>query len=132
MDILIVKPKWAELILSGQKIWEIRGSNTSKRGIIGIAESGTGKVFGEVELINSRRMTHGDYVSGKHRHCLEYFRTSVPDTVQMEIIASYIDWENLRNIYQTPYIWELRNAKRYDEPKPYNHPKGAVIWVKGE
>ena len=114
MDILIVKPKWAELILSGQKTWEIRGSNTNKREIIGIAESGTGKVFGEVELIGSSRMCFRDFIFNFDRHWIEK------------------TWKELHEIYKTPYIWELRNAKRYDEPKPYNHPKGAVIWVKGE
>ena len=114
MDILIVKPKWAELILSRQKTWEIRGSNTNKRGLIGIAESGTGKVYGEVELIDSRAMFYADFVEGAYNHKLS------------------IVWGKLQDIYPQPYIWELRNAKRYDEPKPYNHPKGAVIWVKGE
>jgi len=26
MNVLIIKPKWADLILSGKKTWEIRGS----------------------------------------------------------------------------------------------------------
>ena len=114
MDILIVKPKWAELILSGQKTWEIRGSNTNKRGIIGIAESGTGKVYGEVELIDSTPLDLKGFFIGQKWHKLD------------------IAWTELWTRYKTPYAWELRNAKRYDEPKPYNHPKGAVIWVKGE
>ena len=112
MDILIIKPKWAELILSGQKIWEIRGSNTKKRGIIGIAESGTGKVFGEVELVDSYPMDFKNFLIGQKWHKLN------------------ITWAELLTIYKKPHAWELRNAKRYDEPKPYNHPKGAVIWVK--
>ena len=29
---LVVKKKWLDLILAGQKTWEIRGSSTSKRG----------------------------------------------------------------------------------------------------
>ncbi|GAF99913.1 unnamed protein product, partial [marine sediment metagenome] len=28
------------------------------------------------------------------------------------------------------YAWVLEKAKRYDEPIPYTHPLGAVIWVK--
>lgn len=41
-------------------------------------------------------------------------------------------------IIKQPYIgqildglktWVLDNAKRYDTPIPYVHPKGAVIWV---
>lgn len=112
MDILIIKPKWAELILSGQKIWEIRGSNTKKRGIIGIAESGTGKVFGEAELVYSALLDLKNFLIGQKWHKLE------------------ISWVELWTKYKTPYFWEFCNAKRYEEPRPYNHPKGAVIWVK--
>ena len=86
MDILIVKPKWAELILTGQKTWEIRGSNTRKRGLIGIAESGTGKVYGEVELIDSRAMFYADFVEGAYNHKLS------------------IVWGKLQDIYPQPYI----------------------------
>lgn len=28
------------------------------------------------------------------------------------------------------YVWHLRDARRYAVPVPYNHPFGAVIWVK--
>lgn len=114
MNILIVKPKWAELILSGQKTWEIRGSNTNKRGNIAIAESGTSKVYGEVELFWSSRLCFSDFVFNFDRHWLE------------------LTWEELHDIYRTPYVWQFKNAKRYQAPKPYNHPKGAVIWVRGE
>tara|TARA_R110002096_G_scaffold92501_3_gene209109 strand:+ start:458 stop:682 length:225 start_codon:yes stop_codon:yes gene_type:complete len=27
------------------------------------------------------------------------------------------------------YAWRLCNVKKYNKPIPYNHPKGAVIWV---
>lgn len=47
MDILVVKPYFATLILRGEKTWEIRGSNTHKRGLIGIAKSGTAKYMGK-------------------------------------------------------------------------------------
>ena len=107
MDILIVKPAWANLILSGKQTWEIRGSNTTKRGTIGIAKSGTGMVYGEVELVDSRELVWNDY----ERHCLGSIWFAA---------------------YKHPYIWELKNAKLYDVPKPYNHPRGASIWVKGE
>lgn len=50
---LIIKSKWADLILSGEKTWEIRGSQTHQRGRIGIIKSGTGKIFGSVELVTA-------------------------------------------------------------------------------
>ncbi len=27
------------------------------------------------------------------------------------------------------FVWLLANAVRYEQPKPYRHPCGAVIWV---
>lgn len=45
MDGLIIKPKWADMVLSGFKPWEIRGSRTHKRGTIGIIKSGSGLVL---------------------------------------------------------------------------------------
>ena len=57
MDGLIIKPKWGELILNGLKSWEIRGSNTSHRGRHYLIESGTNKVYGEFDLVDSQPLT---------------------------------------------------------------------------
>ena len=39
---LVLKKRWLDLILAGQKTWEIRGSSTGKRGWIHFAESQAG------------------------------------------------------------------------------------------
>ncbi|WP_245604640.1 hypothetical protein [Paucisalibacillus globulus] len=31
--------------------------------------------------------------------------------------------------YKKTYAWVLANPRMYQEPIPYNHPMGAVIWV---
>jgi hypothetical protein len=31
--------------------------------------------------------------------------------------------------YGNTFAWVLENAKQLKKPKPYQHPKGAVIWV---
>ncbi|MCP1133362.1 ASCH domain-containing protein [Paenibacillus polysaccharolyticus] len=49
---LIIKPNWADMVLSGTKPWEIRGRRTNKRGTIGIIKSGSSKVFGTVNLVD--------------------------------------------------------------------------------
>ena len=42
-----MKKKWLDLILSGKKTWEIRGSNTMHRGNTHLAESKkTGRIQG--------------------------------------------------------------------------------------
>ena len=50
---LVVKKKWLDLILAGQKKWEIRGSSTAKRGWIHFAESQAGgKLMGRARLVD--------------------------------------------------------------------------------
>ena len=46
MKALLIKKKWLDLILSGEKTWELRGSNTARRGEIALIESGTGTIVG--------------------------------------------------------------------------------------
>ena len=50
---LVVKKRWLDLILAGQKKWEIRGSSTAKRGWIHFAESqASGKLMGRARLVD--------------------------------------------------------------------------------
>lgn len=113
-NILIVKPYWADLILSGSKIWEIRGHNTTKRGKIDIAKSGTGKIFGEVKLVDSIPLTQELWESSRDKHQVN------------------LSWKELLSIYKKPHAWifEYGSAEKYIMPVSYKHPKGAVVWVK--
>lgn len=108
MDGLIIKTKWADLILTGQKTWEIRGSRTNKRGTIGIIKSGSGLIYGTVNLVGYLPLTMHAWDSNKDKHLVPYADIN----------------------YKTPYAWVLQNPIVYPEPIPYNHPQGAVIWVK--
>lgn len=114
MDILIVKPSWADKILSGEKEWEIRGCSTKKHGKIGIAKSGTSCIFGEVNIVDSILLTKNLWEENVDKHLVR------------------CTWDCLLEKYKHPYAWifEPNSAKRYDSPVPYVHPKGAVIWVK--
>lgn len=109
MKILVVKEHWANKILSGEKTWEIRGRNTHVRGEVGIAISGTGKVFGTVSLIDSKPIGLHDALGNMDKH-----RLCANDAAFM---------------YAQPHAWEIENAERFDEPIPYTHKRGAVVWV---
>lgn len=51
MDGLIIKHKWLDLILKGQKTIEVRGSDTKKQGeMIYLLESRTSKVVGTCKI----------------------------------------------------------------------------------
>ncbi|GGE44896.1 hypothetical protein GCM10011391_24670 [Pullulanibacillus camelliae] len=54
---LIIKSPWIELILAGKKVWEIRGSNTTIRGLVALIKSGTGTIVGEVTIVDSRKLS---------------------------------------------------------------------------
>ncbi|MEK4428472.1 ASCH domain-containing protein [Paenibacillus sp. FSL M7-0802] len=108
MDGLIIKPKWADMVLSGFKPWEIRGSRTHKRGTIGIIKSGSGLVYGTVELVGCVPLTMYNWYENNDKHHL-----------------SYADVD-----YKTPYAWVMQNPVIYPVPIPYKHPQGAVIWVR--
>lgn len=115
MRALIIKQHWIDLILNDQKTWEMRSRKTNIRGRIGLIQSGSGLVVGEATLENcfdTRTMYH-DYdelpsYSNEHYHRIK----------DKSLIDKY------------PFAWVFSNPVRYTEPKPYQHPKGAVVWVK--
>lgn len=105
----IVKEYWGNLILDGSKLWEIRGTGTKIRGRVGVIFSGTGKIWGSVEIVDSSEMQKEDFEMYRKLHCIRGKFEDLP--------------------YRKPHIWYLRNAVRFSEPIPYQHPQGAVIWV---
>lgn len=105
---LIIKEPWIDLILNGEKTWEIRGSRTKLRGEIALIKSKSGKVFGTVEIADCIELDLNIYQDSYRYHCIQE-TTLLP--------------------YKRTYAWVLKNPKRYFEPVPYKHPQGAVIWV---
>lgn len=85
----------------------MRSSNTKVRGLIGLIEAGSGMIYGECNLKSSRRLTNEEYIS-----CFEKHKVSD--------ISLLSKWS---------YAWELEDVLLYEDPIPYNHKRGAVIWV---
>jgi len=105
---LIIRQPWIELILSGKKTWEMRSKPTAVRGRIALIEAGTGLIVGETEL------------------------TSSPKHLTLGHVAHEYKWHRVNDyalLEQWPFPWVLQDTERYEQPVPYNHPKGAVIWV---
>jgi len=105
---LIIKKEHLDKILSGDKVWEMRSTKTNVRGRIGLIESGSGLIVGEVEIVD--------------------VLTDVKPWKSM--YRQYHQVYNSQLLYKWRYPWVLKNAKRYNKPIPYKHPKGAVVWVK--
>jgi predicted transcriptional regulator len=106
---LIIKQRWAELILDGHKTMELRGNNTKIRGTIGVIISGTKQVYGTVDLIDCLLLNKESYYNNKDKHKVD------------------LEYEELS--YKNTYGWILDNPKLYAKPISYIHKKGCVIWV---
>ena len=106
---LVVKKEWLNLILAGQKTWEIRGSSTSKRGWVHFAESQAGgKLRGRARLVNCFPVPTESFQRHYKKHCVPSL-TMVP--------------------YKTVYAWVFEDAEEFEKPFEYEHKQGAVIWV---
>lgn len=107
---LIIKSPWIDLILTGKKTWEIRGSNTSIRGTIALIKSGSALILGTVDLIASRKLAFEEFQASLAMHCIPQERYPLIP-------------------YKTTHTWVLENPVPFEIPVPYTHPQGAMIWV---
>ena len=105
---LIIKKPWVDYILKGDKIWEIRGSKTKVRGKIELIQSGSGLVVGCCEIIDCFQLSLEEYKQNVNNHC-------VTNTDKLP--------------YNQTYAWVIKNPTRYEQPRRYKHPNGAIIWV---
>jgi hypothetical protein len=106
---LYIKKPWTDLILSGQKIWEIRGSHTHIRERIFIIESKTSLVVGECTIIDSIALSSEQFLNTVSKHCVN---------------------QDVKEIkYKKLHAWVLSEVLKYEIPIPHIHKMGTVIWV---
>jgi hypothetical protein len=109
---LLIRRPWIDLILDGKKTWEIRGSRTSVREAIGLVASGSGTVIGVCELIECvGPLTAEEFHKNAGR-------------AGMRPSEAKLGW------YPQTYAWVLAKPRILKRPLPYQHPSGAVIWVR--
>ncbi|CAL1141553.1 unnamed protein product, partial [Cladocopium goreaui] len=122
---LIIKRKWAELILSGEKTWEVRGEPTTKRGRIAIAQAGSKQLVGEVTLAEcfliGEQPSPGIWVSTGPPS--QYIWA--PDNANKHCIT---DQSSVN--YKKAYAWVMEHVRKYPAPRPYTHKLGCMKWVK--
>ncbi|MEI6092916.1 MAG: ASCH domain-containing protein [bacterium] len=102
---LMILPEHLHKILSGKKTWELRSRNTNIRGKIYLMASGTGRISGYCELVDSIKVSKGKFYSNMSKHRARGYKSPL-------------------------YAWVLKGAHRLKRPKPYKHPPGAIIWVR--
>lgn len=108
---LVIKHEWLEMILDKNKLWEIRGSDTSYRGKVYFIKSKSGQVFGEGNLICTHKLNEESYRMNYKLHKVFYDFKMLP----------------YKNVYA--WVFDIASIKRYKKPIPYTHPQGAVIWI---
>lgn len=107
---LIIRKEHLDKILSGEKTWEMRSTPTKITGRIGLIEAGSGLIVGEATLLKTGipLANHRIAKMTKIFHCVDD-------------LSKLVKWR---------FPWILGDAEKYETPIPYDHPKGAVIWVK--
>ena len=104
---LIIKKDWLQKIFFENKTWEMRSRVTKIRGTIQLIESGSGLIVGECNLVDSFKVQHNDLHKFIEKHKVG----------------------NIELLNKWNCAWVLENVIKYQEPIPYKHPKGAVVWV---
>lgn len=94
---LIMKKKWLDLIFEGEKTWVIRGSNVEIRGKIFLADSESGDIVGECNLIDSKKLTKEMAYSGFENHRLDLYDLNCIE-------------------HETPWAWVITGAWKYEYP----------------
>lgn len=108
MKALIIKRPWIDYILDGNKTWEIRGNNTKIRGEIELIQSGSGLVVVKCKIVDCIELDLQTYQQSSYIHCIK----------NTDVLP-----------YERTYAWVITDAIRYDTPRKYKRPNGAIIWV---
>lgn len=110
---LIIRKPHIDNILDNMKIWEMRSSHTNVKGWIGLIEAGSGLIAGKAFL-------HGSLEP------IKPWQAADPVYRDYHQIAD----DELHLLEKWRFPWLLSQAERFEKPIPYDHPKGAVIWVR--
>ena len=105
--LLIISQPWIDLILNGEKTWEMRSKETKIQGWIGLVEKGTKTIVGIAKLDSSF------FIYDVQNHFSEH---RINYTGPNDKLLKY------------KWAWVLNTATRIEPP--YIHPRGALIWVR--
>ena len=91
---LVIKQPWLDMILRGEKTWEMRSQPCRHRGPVALIEKGSGMVMGVAEIVHDLPpQSRSDWERTKDKH-------RIPDTEMDEALAR--GWTR---------PWVLRSAK---------------------
>jgi ASCH domain len=112
MKALTIRSPWIDLILAGQKTWEMRSRRCHVRGPIALIQAGSGLIVGTADMIDCLpKLNEAEMRAHQAQH-------GIPEEMLDEVIA---------HGWVVP--WVLSNVRRLAQPVPYKHPWGAVTWI---
>lgn len=108
---LIIDSPHIEYILAGEKTWEMRSRNCTKREPIELIRKGSGKVVGLARVIDVRGpLTRSDILANLDKH------RGSREEIDKPTLAKY------------NFAWIISDARALAQPVSYEH-KGGVTWV---
>jgi len=109
---LIIREPWIELILSGQKTWEMHYRYIKIRGRIGLIKQGTGLVVGSATIHDClTRKSFDQLIINFDKHQVPYDGK----------------WDTYKK-WRFPLV--LKDVIRFSHPIKYDHKQGAQSWIK--
>lgn len=106
---LVIREPWVDLILTGQKTWEMRATSPSWRGWFGLIRKGSGEISGIARLANVERpLSPDEMVQTFDKH-------HIPEAMIRS--GEVAKWT-------TP--WSLADVQVLRRPVRYRHPYGAI------
>ena len=112
MKALVVAEPWIGLILSGRKTWELRSRRTQHRGPFALIRKGSGTVVAVAELVACLPPLSAASMATTMAHHL-----IPPEDQSSAVDAGWV------------VPWCLRGVRAVP-PIRYQHPPGAVTWVR--
>ncbi|MET4161263.1 hypothetical protein ABIE61_001095 [Marinobacterium sp. MBR-111] len=108
---LIIDQPWTDLILDGKKSWEMRTTDTHRRGPIALIRKGSKQVCAVAELSASQGpFSQAQLDNTRDLHCIPPDIYRAPD-------------------YKWFHAWHLNEVIKLPTPVPYVHKNGSVIWA---
>ena len=119
MAVLIIKPQWLELILAGEKTWEIRGQRLTKHmgQVVYLAGSGTAAISGRATLVGC----HGPLSTSEWTNSFELHRVPSGEIVHPP------HRRDVRPYGIRTYAWEFAYVQRAQHPISFTR-NAAVIF----
>ena len=119
---LVVKARWARLLLNGTKTIELRGRKTSRTGRVALAVAGTSQLHGTIEVVSSELVGH--------RLANGELAPPVCGPFVADLVAQHCVHDLSIIRYRRIWAWKMRRPILFWKPKNYRHPRGAVTWVR--